>query len=121
MLLDNIDTDDWLYVHFNELVEVSKTSQMGKVVPVIATYKDENDYGVPKLASLIDVGEDNLPELFAYHAASGKLVSFPGLLDEIKTKMPKETLLWWAKTMMTMDLSYQASQKKEQADQHTEL
>ena len=82
---------------------------MGTVVPVIATYNDQRDYGVPSLISLLDINEDNLPELFAFHSASGKLVSFPGLLDEIKQKMPKETLLWWAKTIMTVDVSYMAS------------
>ena len=57
---------------------------MGTIVPIIATIKDETDRGVPALTHLLQIEEDDLPELFAYHSASGKKVFFPGVLDEIK-------------------------------------
>ena len=56
---------------------------MGTVVPVIATFKDETDHGVPALTNLLRIEEDDLPELFAYHSVSGRKVLFPGNLDEI--------------------------------------
>ena len=109
MLLDTINPDDWLIAHFNEIVELSLKSQTGTLVPVIATFTDERDYGVPQLSALLEINQDNLPELFAFHSASGKSVPYPGLLDDIREKTPKQTLIWWAKTIMTIDMSYMAN------------
>ena len=91
-----MDTDkakmpDWLSEHISELVETSRTQQVGTLVPVIAGIDDKFDLanGEQQISDLLEINQEDLPELFAFHAPSKKQVSYPSLLDELKEKTPK--------------------------------